>query len=163
MINAKGMPARMKQMTRRAANKRALAATLVSICSASLVCIAAGASRAEEEKVYLLCDGTRSNPSQGTPSVAFSEVDVIDFKNGVFYEAAHPNEEDWQRLTSISDDEVAWSSRGAIFPANGQWVQFTKSGSVNRKTGIGKTETLDSEQRVMELKTFKCISGKARF
>jgi hypothetical protein len=129
----------------------------------SLVFASASSTRAEQDKIYLFCEGSQSNPSKGTPSVRFSEVDVLDLDKGIFYEAAHPNEEDWQRITSAGKDAIAWSQQGATFPPDGQWVQFTKSGTIDRNTGIGERKTVDGQQRVLELKTFKCVSGKQPF
>jgi hypothetical protein len=136
---------------------------LALLFSGLLILGAATSSRAEQNKIYLFCEGTRSNPSQGSPEAAFSEVDVIDLDKGIFYEAAHPNEDDWQRVASVSKDAITWSAQGAMFPPDGQWVQFTKSGRVDRNTGIGERKTVDGQQRILELKTFKCVSGKLPF
>jgi hypothetical protein len=136
---------------------------LALMCSGVLILAGAVPSRAEQDKIYLFCEGSRSNPSQGTAEAAFSEVDVIDLDKGIFYEAARPNEDDWQRLTSVTKDTITWASQGAMFPPDGQWVQFTKSGTVDRNTGIGERKTVDGQQRVLEMKTLKCVSGKLPF
>jgi hypothetical protein len=111
----------------------------------------------------LLCEGSQSNPSQGTAEVAFSEVDVIDLEKGAFYVAANSDEASRQRLTSVTKDVITCSAQGAMFPPDGKWVQFTKSGTADRNTGVGERKTLDGQQRVLEYKRFKCISGKVPF
>jgi hypothetical protein len=133
------------------------------VVSGLLLLGSAPPTQAEQDKVYLLCESWLSHPSQGTAEVAFSEVDVIDLEKGAFYEAAHSDEDSRQRLTSVSKDVITWNAQGAMFPPDGQWVQFTNSGTVDRNTGVGERITVDGHQRVLEYKRFKCISGTVPF